>query len=86
LFVVYILRCVDGTLYIGHTNEVQERLSRHNRGEGCPYTARRVPVTLVFSEPHPTRQAAAARERQLKRWTRRKETLVAGDLDLLKRL
>ena len=84
---VYILRCSDKSLYIGETDDVDLRLTRHNDGRGSVRTSTRRPVVLAYSEVHPTRQAALKRERQLKRWTRaKKEALIAGDLDLLKRL
>ena len=84
---VYILRCADGSLYIGHTAEPIDREGAHNEGRGGTYTARRRPVRLVYSEPHDLLSAAIARERQLKRWTRaKKEALIAGDFGALKRL
>jgi predicted GIY-YIG superfamily endonuclease len=84
---VYILRCADDSLYIGWTSNLHGRLFRHQEGTACAFTASRRPVTLVFSEAHETSRAAIARERQLKRWTRRKkEALIAGDLRLLKEL
>jgi putative endonuclease len=62
-------------------------MTRHNDGRGSSFTARRRPVQLVFTEEHDCREAALARERQLKRWTRaKKEALIAGDLALLKQL
>ena len=87
MHVVYILRCADGTLYVGETTDLERRLLRHNNGDGFVFTARRRPVSLVFSEAHKTSHAASQRERQLKRWTRaKKEALIAGDLPRLKRL
>ncbi len=75
---VYILRCVDGTLYIGHTENLDHREKAHNDGAGAAYTASRRPVSVVYSESFASKQAAIARERQLKRWTRRKkEALIA---------
>jgi predicted GIY-YIG superfamily endonuclease len=51
------------------------------------FTARRLPVVLVYAEQYATRIDAVKRERQLKRWTRaKKEALVADDRALLKRL
>lgn len=86
-YVVYTLRCADDSLYIGETRDLRHRLDRHADGSGCTFTRHRRPVRLAYSEPHPTRQAARQRERQLKRWTRaKKEALIAGDLSLLKRL
>ena len=84
---VYILRCADESLYIGHAEDVDTRASVHNDGRGARYTAARRPVRVVYREPCASTRAAVGRERQLKRWTRaKKEALIAGDLALLKRL
>ncbi len=86
MWFVYILRCSDNSLYIGETNDVTARLSRHNEGRGSSFTASRRPVHLVFVEAHASRENALVRERQLKRWTRaKKEALIAADGDVLKR-
>ena len=78
---VYILRCRDGSLYVGWTKDVQARLAKHADGSAAKYTKSRRPVTLVYSEPHQSRGAAMKRERQVKRWTKaKKEALIAGDL------
>jgi len=87
MYYVYILRCSDGSLYIGHTANLDSRLQAHNTGLGAAHTFRRRPVTLTYSEPHSTRVAAIHRERQLKRWTRKKkEALIRGDFEGLKAL
>lgn len=87
MWYVYILRCVDDSLYIGETNDVDLRVIRHNEGRASSFTAARRPVLLAYCESHPNRVTALARERQLKRWTRaKKEALVAGDLAALKKL
>lgn len=67
---VYILRCEDGTLYTGATNDVERRVARHARGKGAAYTRSRLPVTLVFQEPAADKGAALRREAQIKRLTR----------------
>jgi predicted GIY-YIG superfamily endonuclease len=86
-YFVYILRCADRSLYIGHTDDLDARLEKHNRGDGAAFTAQRVPVVVAYVETFDNRVEAAARERQLKRWTRaKKEALIARDLALLKRL
>jgi predicted GIY-YIG superfamily endonuclease len=69
MFSVYIVRCTDGTFYVGHTENLEARVATHNAGTGASYTAKRRPVVLVFSEEHLTRGAAIKRERQLKRWS-----------------
>jgi predicted GIY-YIG superfamily endonuclease len=77
---VYILRCSDGSFYVGHTADVHERLSYHSEGRGPVYTAVRRPVQLVFAEEHESLESALKRERQLKRWTRaKKDALIAED-------
>jgi putative endonuclease len=87
VFYVYILRCRDDSLYIGYTANIEARLKAHNMGLGAAHTYKRLPVELVYSEPHPTRLAAFRRERQLKRWTlEKKEALIRGDMDLLRAL
>ena len=84
---VYILRCVDGTLYIGMTDNLDERLNRHNQGRGSRFTKSRRLLTLVHVESYPTRAEATKRERQPKGWTMaKKEALIERDFELLKRL
>ena len=63
---VYILRCSDDSLYIGETNDVAARVTRHNDGRASSFTACRRPVQLVFTEAYPARDGALVRERQLK--------------------
>ena len=84
---MYILRCADGSLYVGETEDIQARFAKHNEGSASRFTACRRPVTLMYTEHYTTADAARVRERQIKGWTRaKKEALVAGDLSLLKRL
>jgi len=86
MWVVYILRCADGSLYIGQTNDLEKRVAKHNDGRAAAHTASRRPVHVVYSEEHRSLAESIGRERQLKRWTRaKKEALVAGDLVTLKR-
>ena len=84
---VYILRCNDGSYYVGHTEDVAARVKRHQDGRGAAWTAARRPVSLVFEEELPSEAAAVARERQIKRWSRyKKDALIAGKLTALKTL
>lgn len=66
----YILRCADGTLYTGWTNDLDKRLAAHNAGTAAKYTRPRRPVTLVYQEVFPTKEEAMRREWQIKRLTR----------------
>lgn len=67
---VYMLRCRDGTLYTGATNNLERRVATHNRGRGAAYTRARLPVALVWSEPALDKSAALRREAALKRLSR----------------
>jgi predicted GIY-YIG superfamily endonuclease len=79
-FWVYILRCADGSYYIGHTDDIDKRLAGHDQGAVSSYTRKRRPVKLVFAEEFATRIDAMERERQLKGWSRaKKEALIAGN-------
>ena len=79
---VYILRCSDGTFYVGHTECLDDCIDAHNAGEGPAYTRHRRPVALAHSESFETSSAAVRRELQLKKWSRKKkEALINGDLD-----
>jgi predicted GIY-YIG superfamily endonuclease len=86
-FRVYVLRCADGSYYTGHTDNLEKRIGEHRSGLISGYTCERLPVELVFSEEFQTREDALSVELQIKGWTRRKkEALIRGDWDGLKRL
>lgn len=67
---VYMLRCGDGSLYTGCTNDLARRITAHQRGRGAKYTRSRLPVSLVYREEVPDRSAALRREAAVKRLTR----------------
>ena len=74
---VYILRCGDGTLYTGITDDVPRRLATHRAGKGAKYTRGRGPLELVWQEEVPDKSAALRREYQLKQLSRsEKEQLI----------
>ena len=85
---VYILRCSDGSYYVGSTRaSLDQRVAQHNTGALGGYTARRRPVTLVFHEEFDRITDAIAAERKLKGWTRaKKEALIKGDFAALHEL
>lgn len=69
-WVVYMLRCSDGSLYTGVTNDMERRLATHGAGKGGAYTRSRLPVQLVYTERRPSRGAALSREAAIKRLPR----------------
>ena len=86
-FYLYILRCGDDSLYTGHTDDLEPRMGQHGAGVLGGYTARRHPLTLVYTCEFATRLEALERERQSKGWTRaKKESLIRGDRERLRQL
>lgn len=74
---VYILRCSDGSLYTGITNDVPRRLERHNAGKASRYTRRRLPAVLVYQEAQASRSHALKRELAIKGLSRQeKESMI----------
>ena len=63
--------CRDNTLYCGYSNDVEKRVSNHNRGCGSKYTKTRLPVRLVYTECFDTKSEAMKREYQIKQLTRK---------------
>ncbi len=77
---VYILCCADNTLYTGITTDLSQRLRYHNLGRGAKYTAQRLPVTLLWSEPAESRSAALKREFAIKQLTRQEKIKLASHI------
>ena len=66
----YIVRCADGSLYTGWTDDIERRLAAHNSGRGAKYTRTRLPVVLVHLETFSTKEEAMSREWHIKQLTR----------------
>ena len=78
MYYTYFVRCADGSLYAGYTNDLNRRVEAHNAGKGAKYTRSRLPVLLVYSESFDEAREARSREWHLKRLTRaQKEALIA---------
>ena len=69
----YILRCRDGSLYTGWTNNLEKRLNCHNAGKGAKYTKARLPVELAYFETFQTKKEAMQREWEIKKMTRKEK-------------
>ena len=67
---VYMLRCRDGSLYTGWTNDLEKRLKAHNSGTASKYTRTRLPAELVYFEEWESKEAAMSREWHIKRLSR----------------
>ncbi len=68
----YMVRCSDGSFYVGSTRDLELRIYQHQTGEGAEYTRRRRPVELVWHEEHENVGDAFAREKQIQNWSRAK--------------
>ncbi len=70
MFWAYILQNPAGRFYIGHTDNLENRVKNHNRTDKMAgkFTRKNGPWTLVWSEEHPDRSSATQRERQIKNW------------------
>lgn len=69
----YILKCSDGTLYTGWTNDLTKRLKAHNDGRGAKYTKTRRPVALAYYESFSSKEEAMRREYEIKHLTRKEK-------------
>ena len=78
-WVTYMVRCSDGTLYTGVTNDIEKRVKTHNEGKGAKYTRSQLPVTLVYMETHCDRSAAQRAEAALKGLKRAEKIEMIGE-------
>jgi predicted GIY-YIG superfamily endonuclease len=84
---VYILECSDGTYYTGSTWDIEKRLAEHNNGEGANYTAKRLPVALVFQQEFQSIEDAFKLEKQLQGWShQKKEALIKSNWEIVHKL
>ena len=81
---VYLLRCSDGSFYVGSASNLDVRLQQHAAGQVEGYTAKRLPVELVWSCDYESVAEAFVVERKLHGWSRaKKQALISGRFDLL---
>ena len=84
---VYILKCADGSYYVGSTRSLDTRMLQHSTGVGAKYTSTRLPVELVFAQEFDRIDEAYEREKQIQGWSRRKrEALIAHETERLPEL
>jgi predicted GIY-YIG superfamily endonuclease len=89
MYNIYILRFNDASLYIGQTNNLEERLKNHSHKttKSSRFSKDHGDFKVVYTEEYKTRLDAMRREKQLKGWTRaKKEALISGNKELLKKL
>ncbi len=78
-FYFYIAKCQNQSLYCGSTNNIDQRIIRHNSGQGARWFKQHGPGEIVYSENFDTLGEARKRETQIKKWSRiKKENLIKG--------
>jgi predicted GIY-YIG superfamily endonuclease len=83
-FFVYILRCADGSLYTGHTDDLDRRMAEHGDGVASAYTSKRRPLEFLWATDCQTREQAFELEKQIQGWSRaKKKALMRGDFAAL---
>lgn len=75
---VYLLRCGDGSLYCGITDDVSRRLEAHAAEKGAKYTRGRGPLELVYTEACESHSDALKREAAIKKLKRQEKLRLAG--------
>ncbi len=86
-FWAYMLHCRGGAYYVGHTDNLENRVAQHANGSIGGFTNERLPVVLVWSEVFSSRAEALEMERRIKGWSRAKKmALIRGDWDEIGRL
>lgn len=82
-WVVYIVRCSDGTFYTGISNRLDYRINAHNTSKGAKYTSKRIPVVLKWHRPVKDRSEATSCENRIKRFKHFvKQEIIDKDLDM----
>ena len=82
---VYILRCADGSFYVGSTNDLARRIVQHEAGKGSAYTRRRLPVTVVWSEEFARIDDAFQWEKRIQGWSHAKrQAFIDGGIDAIR--
>jgi putative endonuclease len=83
----YILKCSDGSYYVGSTRNLEHRVWQHSTGLGSKYTSTRIPVELIFAHEFDNVGDAYAFEKKIQGWSRAKrEALIAQDFNEIRRL
>ena len=79
LWVVYILKCADSSLYTGVTNNLKKRVLAHQEGKGAKYTKGRLPLKVIYHEKLPNRSEALKREIVIKGLDRLEKLKLISD-------
>lgn len=79
LYYIYMLRCKDGSIYTGYTDNIYKRIEKHRSGKGAKYTRGRGPFSLVHYESFFTKEEAMQREASIKKLSKDKKLKLILD-------
>ena len=82
-WIVYILKCSDGSLYTGITNNIENRVKAHQNGKGAKYTKGRGPFIIIYQERYISRSTASKREIEIKNLNHKEKLKLKSNLSLL---
>ena len=86
-YYIYIIKCKNGSYYIGHTNDLKRRMKDHQAGYGSKFTTDNQTDAPLYFEEFNSRSEAMKRETQLKKWSKaKKKALIESDLEKLHEL
>lgn len=76
MWFVYVIQCVDGSLYTGSTNNLEKRFSEHKMGKGGRYTRAHKAIKMIYSEKLSSQSEVLKREMEIKSWNREKKIKI----------
>lgn len=80
---VYLLRCSDGSLYCGITNNIKSRLKAHRAGKGAKYTRGRLPIKLAYTETMENKSGALKREIKIKKMSKKEKEFLIKNMPVV---
>ena len=84
MWILYIIKCNDNSLYTGITTDLQKRISKHLKGTGAKYTKAKGPFEIMYTEQHDDRSGASKREYHIKKLTHQKKLdLIANKSEVI---
>jgi len=85
MWVIYLLRCSDNSLYCGITNDLEQRLRAHQAGKGAKYTRGRLPVKIVYTEEVCSKSVALKRELMIKSLSKKEKEFMVSQSTTIKK-
>ena len=75
-WLVYMLECSDNSIYTGITNNLENRLKKHQSGDGAKYLRGRLPIKIIYRELFINRSEATKREISIKKMSKKEKKIL----------